>query len=151
MWSTGPEHSLQCSRLKSSISLKRNVALQIYTPLKRTPQTKTWIEVLNIICPPQEVEVDNSILILHITCTISFMHKVKTSFAFHFYIPGWTSWIWTNVSTKRVAIWELFKMKLIIRGLRSWTPTHSATAFPGSRGSLPMIGVNRQLVTNEMV
>ena len=82
-----------------------------------------------------QVELDGWFLILHIileTCTRLFMRKFNMSFVFHFYILGFTYWIWTNPITKRVEVWEPFKMKLIcpftrwpimqkVWGLQSWT------------------------------
>ena len=59
-----------------------------------------------------------------------FMHKFKMRFVFHFYIPGLTSWIWTNSSTEGLEFESPSRMKRMW-GLQSWTllavvsPNHS--------------------------
>ena len=89
-----------------------------YTSLKQSFKTRpqienedvTWSSQYNLPCTKinerrasslQEVELDGWFLILHVvlkTRTIQFMHKFNMNFAFHFYILGLTSWIWTNPS-----------------------------------------------------
>ena len=85
-------------------------------PFKTQPQIEneavTWSPQYNMLATRtnkcralslQEVELDGSILILHIvmeTCTTWFMHKFNMSFVFHFYVFGLMSWIWTSPSAE---------------------------------------------------
>ena len=117
---TPPDYSIMCSRLKSSMPFKRDLALQII-PLSKQPfKTQPPIENEEVTWSPQynlhvtrtnkrralslqKVESHDWFLILHIVlelCTIYFIHKFDMSFVFHFYILGLTSWIWTSVSTE---------------------------------------------------
>ena len=106
------ELSLQCP---SSTIWPFKIYLSQNSPSKRNPNLKmnTSLEVLNMICPPQEptsiglqeMELDGWFLILHIvleTCNHKFMHKFNMIFVFHFYVLGLTSWIWTSPSTKEL-------------------------------------------------
>ena len=89
----------------------------------------------------QEVELESWFLILHIvleTCTLLFMHKFNTSFVLHSYFLGLTSWIWTNPSIEVLKFENPFK----------W---NSYEGFNLDQCPPPMIGENRQLVTNESV
>ena len=113
----------QCSRLKSSMPFKHDLALQ-NIPLSKQPyKTQPQIENEDITGSPQynmhatrtnkrralslqETESHGRFLILHIvpeTCTIWSMHKFNIIiFVFHFYIVGLTSWIWTNPLIERL-------------------------------------------------
>ena len=107
VWS-GPK---QCSRLKSPMPFKCDLALQ-NIPLSKQPfKTQPQIENEDVTWSPrynfhatrtnkrrafslQEVELDGWFLIIHTileTCTTLFMHKLNMKFRFHFYILGLTS------------------------------------------------------------
>ena len=49
----------QCSRLKSSMPFKRDLVISQNSPSKHNPdlKMKTSLEVLNILCPPQNQQV----------------------------------------------------------------------------------------------
>ena len=116
-----------------------------YTSLKQSFKTRpqienedvTWSSQYNLPCTKinerrasslQEVELDGWFLILHVvlkTRTIQFMHKFNMNFAFHFYILGLTSWIWTNPSK-----WNSYE---------GFNLEHRITYIEGSDGRLSFV------------
>ena len=133
-----PNH--QCSRLKSSMPFKRELALQNIPvskpPFKRQPRTEnediTWSPQYN---PPatrtnkrrasslQEVKLDGLFVILHIvlkTCLIQFMHKFNMKFSISF-MYSWIDVLDLNRPFNwRAKLWEPSIWKKFIWELRSW-------------------------------
>ena len=147
------------------MSFKRDLALQNIPLSKQLFKTQPQIENEDVTWSPQynmpttrttsawhlllqEVELDGWFWNLHIvlkTCTTSFMHTFNTSFLFHSYILGLTYIMDLNQPFNwRAEIWQPFIMKLIW-GLQSWPLVAERPRMP------PMIGENRQLVTNDPV
>ena len=124
---------------------KRDSALQ-NIPLSKQPfKPQSQIEIKDVTWSPQcnppatrtnkrralslqDVDLHGWLLILHIVLemrTIQFMHQFNTSFVFHFYILGLTSWIWTDPSTGELnyespSKWNSYEGLNLIKHRRAW-------------------------------
>ena len=130
----------QCSRLKSSMHFKFDLALQNIPLSKQSFKPQPQIENEDITWNPQnnmpatstnkrrslslqEVRLDGWFLILHIVLEHMY-HIIHAQVSYEICVSFLYYWIDILDSNQpfiwKAEIWEPFKMKLI-RGLRSWT------------------------------